>query len=314
MSERSLQNRALIMLIFVMAFWAGNSIIGRAVRFDIPPFTLAFFRWSGALLIVAPFALAAVRRDMAAIRAGWLPILVLGLLGVGAFNTLLYQGLRYTHASNALLLQAGIPTMVVLFDRLIFGVRAGRGQLAATALSTLGVLAIVFQGDPTAAARLRFGTGDVIILAAVTAWALYTVLLRLRPPIAPISFIFVTFLIGALAMAPLSLWEALSGPWVNWTLLAFTAIGYVALLPSLAAYFMFNFATATLGPARAGQAITLMPLFGALASALILGERLEGYHFAGMACIVGGIAISMLGLRGKESAGANGGGRIEGRE
>ncbi|RYD91056.1 MAG: DMT family transporter, partial [Sphingomonadales bacterium] len=245
------------------------------------------------------FALAAVRRDVAAIRKGWLPILVLGLLGVGAFNALLYQGLRYTPATNALLLQAAIPTMVVLFDRLIFGVRAGRVQLAATALSTLGVLAIVFQGDPTAAARLRFGMGDVLILAAVTAWALYTVLLRLRPPIAPISFIFVTFLIGVLAMAPLTLWEALSGPWVNWTPLAFAAIGYVALLPSLAAYFMFNFATGTLGPARAGQAITLMPLFGALASALILGERLEGYHFAGMALIVSGIAIAMLGSAGK---------------
>ena len=55
-----------------------------------------------------------------------------------------------------------------------------------------------------------------------------------------------------------------------------------------------------------------MPLFGAVASALILGERLEGYHLAGMVFIVGGIAISMLGLRGKESTGADGGGRIEG--
>ncbi len=312
MSERSLQNRALIMLVFVMAFWAGNSIMGRAVRFDIPPFTLAFFRWSGALLVVAPFALASVRQDMATIRKGWLPILALGLLGVAAFNALLYKGLHYTPATNGLLLQAAIPTMVLLFDRLIFGVRAGGIQLVATALSTLGVLAIVFQGDPTAAARLQFGVGDVMILAAVTAWALYTVLLRLRPPIAPISFIFVTFLIGALAMAPLTLWEAVSGPWVNWTPLAFAAIGYVALLPSLAAYFMFNFATATLGPARAGQAITLMPLFGAVASAFILGEQLESYHLVGMAFIVGGITISILGLRGKESAGARSSGRIEG--
>ena len=43
--------RAYALLAAVMLFWAGNAIVGRAVRDDIPPFTLALVRWAGALLI-----------------------------------------------------------------------------------------------------------------------------------------------------------------------------------------------------------------------------------------------------------------------
>jgi len=300
MPDRKAQTRALLMLGLVMVFWAGNSIVGRAVRFDVPPFTLAFLRWSGALLVVLPFALPSLRQDWPAIRKGWPWLLVLGLLGVGAFNALLYTGLRYTTATNALLLQAGIPALVVLLDRLFFGVRAGRWQLLGVLLSTLGVVAIVFEGDAMAALRLHFGQGDLLVLASVGVWSFYTVFLRKRPAIAPVSFIAATFAIGVCAMAPLAVLEWQGGEVVRWTPLALGSILYVALLPSLAAYIMFNSATATLGPARAGQAITLMPLFGALLSALLLGERLHGYHFAGMAMILAGIAASMLQTRRKQ--------------
>ena len=299
MPDRRHQSRALAMLVLVMLFWAGNSIVGRAVRLDIPPATLALFRWAGALALVTPFAVAAVLRDWQLIRRHWLTILLLGLLGVAAFNALLYQGLRYTTATNALLLQAAVPAMVVLADRVIFGTRAHRLQLVGVLISTLGVIVVVLRGDPSGVLKLHFGPGDLLVLAAVTVWACYTVLLRLRPPIAPVSFIFTTFAVGVAVMAPLSAWEAATGPWVRWTPMAWGAIGYVALLPSLAAFFMYNSATATLGPARAGQAITMMPLFGALLSALLLGERLQSYHFVGMAFILAGIAVSTLALRTK---------------
>src|SRR5688572_5672165 len=199
-----------------MVLWAGNSIVGRAVRFDVPPLTLAFVRWFGASLLLLPFAVAPLRRDWPAIRAAWKPVLVLGLLGVGAFNALLYSGLRYTTATNALLLQAAIPALVVLFDRLFFAVRSARLQTAGVACSTLGVLAIVFEGDAAKAMTLHFGLGDVLVLASVLVWALYTVLLRLRPGIAPASFVAATFIIGAAAMAPLAIGEWLAGETIRW--------------------------------------------------------------------------------------------------
>src|SRR3990170_4151720 len=234
--------QAFLLLGLVMVLWAGNSIVARAVRFDVPPFTLAFLRWSGATLAVAPFALRPLRRDWPAIRRGWRPLLFLGLMGIGAFNALLYSGLQYTTATNALLLQAAIPAAMVLFDRLFFGVRSSGWQIVGVSASMLGVAAIVFQGDPAALLRLRFGFGAALL--------------------------------------------------------------YVALLPSLLSYFIYNHATGIVGPANAGQAITLMPLFGAVIAAVLLGERLHGFHFAGMAFILAGIALSLFSARRQQPAGA----------
>jgi drug/metabolite transporter (DMT)-like permease len=305
MDADSRQLRAFALLALVMVLWAGNSIIGRAVRHDVQPMTLAFVRWAGASLILLPFALRPLRRDWPAIRAAWKPVLLLGLLGVGAFNALLYSGLRYTTATNGLLLQAAIPAAVVLFDRLFFRVRSPLLQNLGVLCSILGVALVVFEGDPSRALRLHFGYGDLLILAAVVVWSLYTVLLRLRPAVSGTSFIAVTFLIGALAMAPFFVHDIVSGERIAFTPKVLGAFAYVAVLPSIVSYFIFNAATETVGPARAGLAITLMPIFGAFLSAALLGEKLHAYHFAGMALILLGIALSLAGKRGQAAAGAD---------
>jgi drug/metabolite transporter (DMT)-like permease len=290
------QARAFALLGLVMLLWAGNSIVGRAVRDDVGPFTLAFVRWAGASLVVLPFAIRPVLRDWPVIRRGWKAIL-LGLLGVAAFNALLYSGLKYTTATNALLLNAAVPPAVMLFDRLFFGVRSNLWQALGVVASVLGVVVIVFEGDPGAAMRLHFGAGDALVLISVVVWALYTVFLRLRPEISATSFIATTFCIGVAAMAPLAAWEWQSGQRVVWSPELGGAFLYVALLPSLLSYFIYNRATGIVGPARAGQTITLMPLFGAFLAAGLLGERLHPYHFAGMALILAGIVVAALAPR-----------------
>ncbi len=304
MPSNRTQIQAFAILGLVMIFWAGNSIVGRAVHEDIPPMTLAFVRWTCASLLVLPFAAKSAWRDRAAMIGQWKIVLALGLLGVAGFNGFLYVGLGFTTATNALLLQASLPALVVLLDRLIFGTRANPFQVLGVGISILGVIAIVFRGDPAAAMQLHFGIGDVLVLCAISVWALYTVLLRLKPASAPESFVLVTFVIGALAMAPFALAEWHAGRVVHWSMPVVAAFAYVSIFPSIISYFIYNWATAKVGASRAGQAITLMPLFGALLSALLLGEVLHPYHLVGMAMILAGIAVSAVALLRKGSAGA----------
>lgn len=281
-------------LALVMLLWSGNSIVGRAVRDDVPPFTLAFIRWTGALIVVLPFTWRHLVRDRAALLRDWRIVLTLGLIGVAGFNGLLYSGLRHTTATNAMLLQAAIPPLVLLFDRTIFGVRPPLRQGLGVAVSTLGVVAIVTQGRPEALLGLHFGTGEMLVLTAVLAWSFYTSLLRLRPEIHPLSFLFTTFVIAALAMAPLAVHEWQHGDHVVWGPLAIGSMIYVALFPSAIAYGLYNKAVADIGAAKAGQAITVMPLLGALLAAVLLDEALLGFHLAGMGLILAGIVISNL--------------------
>ena len=307
------QLTAFALLGLVMVLWAGNSIVGRAERDDVGAFTLAFVRWAGASAVLLPFAIGPLRRDFAVLRASWPIILVLGLTGVAAFNALMYSGLHYTTATNGLLLQAAIPPAVLAADRLLFGVRATGGQLLGIVASMLGVAVIVFEGEPGHVIGFRFGLGDALVLIAVVDWALYTVLLRKRPATSPLSFLLATFLVGVAAMAPLAAWEWVAGPPIRWSLGLGAAFAYVAVLPSLVAYLIYNHATAIVGPANAGQAITLMPLFGAVMAALLLGEGLHPFHFVGMALILAGIALSLVSTRAQEPAGAAAGRSLEDR-
>lgn len=288
--------RAYAMLAVVMLFWAGNSIVGRAMRHDIPPFTLALVRWCGALVIIAPFAFRNLATDWPILRRHWPAVLLLGLSGVAAFNGFLYSGLHHTTATNALLMQALIPAMVLLVGAMIFGDRAPLMRIVGVALSTLGVAVIVFRGDPAAAMELRFGPGDILILCGCVAWAIYTACLRLRPPVQPISLLFATFVIGALVMAPFAASEAQAIGAIHWRPAIFAAFGYVVVFPSVIAYFLYNSAVAQIGPGPAGQTISLMPLFGAVLAMLLLDEPLHSYHGVGMSLIIIGVAAAGWGV------------------
>lgn len=280
------------MLALTMMFWAGNAIVGRAVRADIPPFTLALGRWLVALLILTPLAWRHIGPDWPEICRRWRAILFLGLVGVAAFNGFLYSGLRHTTASNGLLLQALIPSIVLFIGVSGFRDKVPLAQIAGVLLSTAGVAVIVFRGEAGAILQLRLGLGDGLIMAGCFAWAAYTACLRLRPAIQPITFIFITFAIGAAAMLPLAAGEAHAIAAMHWRPRIFAAFAYVGIFPSVCAYFLYNAAVAQIGAGAAGQTISLMPVFGALLATKLLGERLHAYHGVGMALILGGIVLA----------------------
>jgi len=224
---------------------------------------------------------------------------LLGLTGVAAFNALLYSGLHYTPATNAMLLQAAIPAGVLIADRLFNKAHHPAMQRMGVAISTIGVVVIVFRGDTDNVLALHLGAGDLLVLAAVLSWAVYTVWLRRAPGVAPLSLLAATFLIGVAVMGPLALAEYAGGARIVWGPGSLGALAYVCIFPSIIAFLIYNRATQVLGAGRAGQAITLLPLFGAMLSAALLDEALHHYHFAGMALILAGIVASAFAGRGQ---------------
>ncbi|MFT3966869.1 MAG: DMT family transporter [Sphingobium sp.] len=290
----SAQWRSYAMLAIVMLLWSGNMITGRALREDIPPFTLALVRWTGASLAALPFAWRPVMADRAVLLANWPRVLLLGLTGIAAFNAFIYSGLHHTTAANALLLQAAIPALVLVFNALFFRLSTTAGQMIGVALSTLGVLYIVLRGTPLAILSIGFNSGDILVLCGVLSWAAYTSLLRLRPDCNPWSFLIATFAIGIVAMAPLAATEArqIAAMTIGWKVVG--GCFYVALLPSLVAYTLYNAAVRDIGAGKAGQTISLMPLFGSLLAAALLGEALRAYHLWGMLLILSGIVVAAL--------------------
>lgn len=282
-------SRPYLLLTFTALFWAGNSIVGRAARDMMPPVALAFWRWTLALALLLPFAWPHLRRDFAGLKADWKWVLTLGLLGIGTFNTLLYTGLQSTTAVNGLLLQSMQPALILMLGALVFAENVRIPQIIGICLSITGALIIVLRGDLSALLGLKFNSGDLVICAAVVVWSLYSVLLRKRPVVHPLSFLASTFMIGIAVIAPFYLAEIASGRLIESRPESWLAIGYVCLFPSLIAYLFFNRGVELLGSAAAGLYLNIMPVIGALLAVVILAEPFRWFHFTGIGLIGAGI-------------------------
>ena len=281
-----------MLLMFTALFWAGNSIVARGARDFVPPLALSFWRWSLALLILLPFAWPHLRRDAATLRSAWKMLIVLGGLGIGAFNALLYTGLQTTSAVNGLLLQSLQPGLILLLGALLFAESIRMMQVIGIALSLVGAFMIIAKGDVSALVALHFNRGDLVIGVAVIIWSLYSVLLRTRPKVHPLSFLAATMAVGVTGILPFYLAEIASGRLIESRPESWLAIAYVCLFPSLIAYLCFNRGVELIGSAAASLALNIMPVIGAILAALFLGESIRWFHFAGMASIGAGIVCA----------------------
>lgn len=292
---------AYVLLTLATLFWAGNAIIGRALYAEIPPVTFAFWRWALASMVLLPFSWHHLRRDWPQTVHAWPTMLMLSVLGVSTFNALLYEAAHTTTATSIALIQTAMPATIVVLSLLLFGERVSLRAGVGVALSITGALVVVAHGSLAVLAHLHFLPGDLLMLLAVLFYALYSVLLRKRPAIHALSFLNVTFVVGALALLPLYLWEysVRGAPSMRAEVMA--AFAYVAIFPSILAYLFWNHGVAAIGANRTGLFMCLVPVFASALAILLLGETLHVFHIVGLGLIVGGF---LLFNRGPERANA----------
>jgi drug/metabolite transporter (DMT)-like permease len=287
-----LYNWPYVLLVLATLFWSGNFVLARAVRLDVPPVGLAFWRWLGSSLLVVGFAWPHLRRDWPTIQSHWRVILLLSILGIALFNTLVYTALQFTTAINAVLMQSTMPVIIVVMSYLFFRERVTPRQSVGVALSLAGALVIVAQGKLQTLLGLSLNAGDALVFIAVVGYAAYSALLRQRPAIHPLSFVAVTFIWGVGVLLPFYLWEHLSGRVMVFDTITLLSVGYVAIFPSILAYLCFNRGVELVGANRAGLFIHLMPVFGSLMAIVFLSESLRWYHGLGIVLILSGILLA----------------------
>jgi drug/metabolite transporter (DMT)-like permease len=273
--------------------WAGNFIAGRAVRDDVPPMTLAFARHLIAFLALLPFTWHIVRQDLPLYRRHAGVIARTAIAGMAGFNLLVYAGLHTTTATNVLLLNSTIPVLIVLFGAALGCARIDARQGLGMLVSSLGVAVIIGHGELARVLQLQFSRGDLLAFLAMAGFALYSLWLRDLPAgVNRVGLLTAQLFVAAAGLLPFSAWELAQGARPALTLLGLGGTLYVALAASLLATLMYMAGVARVGAARAGLFLHLIPIYGALLSALLLGETLHGYHGIGIAAIVGGLLVA----------------------
>ncbi|TVT32462.1 MAG: DMT family transporter [Marinobacter vinifirmus] len=285
---------AYIGLVLTPLFWAGNAVVARATVEYIPPLSMSFWRWVIALALILPFGLPGLWRHRQVIRQHLVTLLVLATFSVAAFNSLLYYAAMTTTATNIALINSTIPIFVALLAWLLLGERTRPVQALGIGLAIVGILIVIGRGDLRIIAQLQAQPGDLIMVAAVFSWGVFSVLLRKHVvPLPALTFLTAQILLGTLVILPFYLGDLL---WFScgFELSGSTALplAFFAIFPGILAYAFWNHAVHEIGPANAAIFMYLTPVFASILAILFLGESLGLYHLFGALLILAGLLLA----------------------
>ena len=282
-------------LTLTVLFWSGNFILGRGIRQLIPPVSLNFWRWTGALLILLPFGWIKILRQKDLYLRHWKLLALMSIPSIAIFNAFIYTALQTATAINTVLVNAMIPIFIALAAWLAFDDGLSLRQSLGVCTSFGGLLFIVTRGDPSLLGRLALSTGDLWTMGASLSWAVYSVMLRKRPrQMDPVAFLTLIVGFGLIFSLPFYFWELRNQGGFSLTPASLASLAYVALFPSVLSFIFWNYGVDKVGANRAGIFIHLMPVFSIILAVLFLDERMRGFHAVGMLLIFGGIVLTTM--------------------
>ena len=285
---------AYILLILATLFWSGNFIVGKAAGlFDIPPFTLNFYRWLFAWLILAPFTLKEIYKTRFHILDNLKYVLILGITSITLFNSIVYYSLQFTQVISGVLMISTIPVMIIFFSSLLKIEKTNFYQVLGVIFSMLGVIVIVTQLNDEKIKELSFNKGDLSIIIAMLSWALYSTLLkRNKLELSQLSLLQVIISSGLVFLLPIYIIEMNQGRFVTLELPFILTLIYVVLFPGLASFICWIKGIGLIGANRSGIFLHLMPIFSTIMAILIFDEKFMAFHLVGAVLIVTGIVLS----------------------
>ena len=294
-SERQI---ALVLLFIAPALFCSNMLTARLVHDSFPPVALAFWRWFATLGLLLPFTATALWRHRRDIQREWRDVLILGALGMGVCGAIVYIAADTTSATNIGLIYAASPIVIVALARLFYHEPLTPLQTAGILLSLAGVFTIVGRGDLQLLASLSFAPGDLWVVAAMSGWAVYAIMLRHRPSALPMMARFAAIVMGGvLILLPFTVMEGLGldGRGGDMPALAprsFLTVGFLAVFASFGAYQVYGLVQRSLGAGPTSLLMYLIPVYNSLLAYLLLGEALHSYHLLGAALVLPGIYLA----------------------
>jgi drug/metabolite transporter (DMT)-like permease len=268
-------------------------VFGKPLLEALPPFGINLVRWVLACMVLVPLTLALEGRFPRPARHQWVGLAVMALTGVVLFNALVYLSLRYTTSTNAALINSVTPILTMVLAA-AFGLDRLTGRrLAGAFVSLVGVSWIVSQGSLEALIELSFNRGDLIMLVAALAWAIYTILLnRVRGALSPLATLTILALIALLPLSVIGGYDLVRNPIGPITPVVIVGLVYVSVLASVAAFMAWSMGIEGIGAARGSIFLNLIPMFTAVIAMLTLGERVGLVQLIGGLLVIGGVTLA----------------------
>jgi len=290
----SKDNTAYIFLILATLFWSGNFIVGKAASlFEIPPFTLNFYRWTFAWIILAPFTLKEIFEKKKYILENLNLIFILGITSITIFNSIVYYSLNFTQVISGVLMISTIPVMIIFFCWLFKIEKTNFFQILGVIFSLTGVLVIITKANLAKLLSLNFNKGDLWMVVAMFSWAIYSALLKKKKfELSQLSLLQTIISAGLILLLPAYLIEMGLGYRVNVHLPFVLTLIYVVIFPGLVSFIFWIKGISLIGSNRSGIFLHLMPIFSTMLAIFIFKEKFMTFHLIGAIFIITGIILS----------------------
>lgn len=291
-TKQSALSNPYLLLSMTAFLWAGNAIAGKLGAGHVSPFLLTWLRWLIACSILILISFNHLKRDYITIRKNWKFLFFLGAFGFAIFNGLMYLALNHTTAINVAIEQASMPLIVFILNYLLFRTKVTSYQVIGFIITLIGVAITVTRGNLFGIGNQSLNLGDLLMIGAIMVYGIYSVLLKNKPDIHPLSFLSVLGIAALITTTPFLLYEVSSNNiiWPDTT--GWVVVVYAGIFPSVLAQLFWILGLDKIGSNRGGLFINLVPIFGAVLAVVILGEQFETYHAIGLLLVLGGITLA----------------------
>lgn len=279
----------LLFPLLAVLIWSVNTIVSKLSAGSIDPAAISFYRWLLALMVLTPFALPGAWRHRHAIRASLGRLLILGLLGMVLYQSLAYYAAHSVSAVMMGILGATIPLLTILLSLVVLRLAPTRGILIGGVLSFAGLVWLVSEGHPAQLLHQRLGSGELMMLAASTSYALYGVLTkRWAIPLPTWQSLYVQVFFGVLLLLP----GFLHAPDVALNTRNIPLVLFAGLFASIIAPFLWILGVQRLGASTTSIFMNFVPAFTAVIAVLFLHEQLRACHWIGGAMTLVGVILA----------------------
>lgn len=287
------QTKGILFALFATLLWSVNMVIASGVKGHIPPVGLAFWRWTVACIVLAPFAAKRTFESLPILKKHFWYLTLTAVLGITIFNTLIYFAGKTTSAVNLSLIAISIPLFIIILSRIIFKEKVSNIKIAGIATIIIGVLVLISKGSLQALLSINFTIGDLLMLLACFFFACYTILVRKKPQqLAPKVFLFSVFSIGTALLLPFYIWENSNYQKVIFDSTTILITLYVGIFASLVSFYLWNEAIRLIGTSKTALIYYLIPIFSGILAYFFLNQAIGLTQITSMGIIISGLFIT----------------------
>jgi len=280
-------------LVLTMLLWGGTFIAGRLLAGSLEPASAAFLRF-----LIASIAMLIVTRlvDKKLIippKRMWVPLILLGMTGVFAYNVFFFSGLHHISAGRASLIVACTPLVITIFAAIFLSERLTILKASGVVLSLIGAITVISNGHPSTLFSGGFGPGEQALVGCVLSWSAYSLIGRsVLVTLSPLAAVCYSSIIGTFFLSIPAASEGLFGQLATISSLDWVSLAYLGICGTALGFSLYYQGIKKIGATRAGIFINLVPLFSILLSWLILGESIKLIVMAGGLLVLAGVTLT----------------------